>query len=117
MHTALWWKPHQKRPQEIPGGRWENDIKIDIREIEWGDRDDMYLAQNVNQWRDVVDSVINFWFHRMLEHSWIPKRLATYQKGSTSKGSDTWLVNWSVGRQDGELVSPSVIHSVSQSIS
>jgi hypothetical protein len=29
-------KPKQKRPLERPKCRWEDEIKVDLREIDWG---------------------------------------------------------------------------------
>jgi hypothetical protein len=34
-------------------------IKIDLREIGWGDMDWMDLAQNMDQWRVLVNMVMN----------------------------------------------------------
>jgi len=38
---------------------WENDIKMDLQDVGWGDRDWIYLAYNRNSWWDVVNAVIN----------------------------------------------------------
>jgi hypothetical protein len=35
--TGFWWEsPREKRPLERPRRRWEDGIKIDLREIGWG---------------------------------------------------------------------------------
>jgi hypothetical protein len=35
--TGFWWgKPKGKRPLERPRRRWEDGIKMDLREIGWG---------------------------------------------------------------------------------
>jgi hypothetical protein len=36
MHTGFWWgKPEGKRLLGRPRHRWEDDIKMDLREIGW----------------------------------------------------------------------------------
>jgi len=40
---------------------WENDIKMDLQEVGWGETDWIYLAYGRNRWRAVVNAVINFW--------------------------------------------------------
>jgi hypothetical protein len=48
-----------KRPLGRPRWRWVDDIKIDLGEIQWGGADLIGLAQNMDKWRAVVNSVIN----------------------------------------------------------
>jgi hypothetical protein len=43
-------KPEGKRPVGIPRHRWEDNIKMDFREIGWGGMDWIYLAQDRGQW-------------------------------------------------------------------
>jgi hypothetical protein len=38
--------------------RWEDNIKIDLRETGWGGTDWFDLAQNRDQWRVVVNAVM-----------------------------------------------------------
>jgi hypothetical protein len=42
-------KPERKRPLGRPGRRWVDNIKMDLREIEWGGRDWIELAQDRDQ--------------------------------------------------------------------
>jgi hypothetical protein len=42
-----------------PMRRWENNIKMDIREIEWEGADWINLAQDRHKWRAVVNMVMN----------------------------------------------------------
>jgi hypothetical protein len=54
-------KPEGKRPLGIPSRRWVDNIKMDLREIGW---DGMYwidLVQDRNQWRALVNTVMNLW--------------------------------------------------------
>jgi hypothetical protein len=39
-----------KRPLGRPRHRWVDDIKMDLREIEWGGKDWTDLAQDMDQW-------------------------------------------------------------------
>jgi hypothetical protein len=53
-------KPEGKRPLGRPIRRWVDNIKIDLREIEWDGMDWIDLAQDRNQWRALVNTVMNF---------------------------------------------------------
>jgi hypothetical protein len=52
-------KPKRKRP--LGSYMWVDNIKMDLREMRWGDMDLMELAQNRDQWKARVNMVINFW--------------------------------------------------------
>jgi hypothetical protein len=52
-------KPEGKRPLGRPRHRWEYNIKIDLREIGWGGMDWIDLAQDRDQWRALVNTVMN----------------------------------------------------------
>jgi hypothetical protein len=54
-------KPEGKRPLGRPRRRWEDNIKLDLREIRWGSRDWIDLAQDRDQWRALVNTVMNLW--------------------------------------------------------
>jgi hypothetical protein len=51
-------KPEGKRPLGRPRCRWVDNIKMDLREIGW-DMDWIDLAQDRDQWRALVNMVIN----------------------------------------------------------
>jgi hypothetical protein len=51
--------PEGKRPLGRPRRRWEDSIKIDFREIVWDGMDWIDLAQDRDQWRAVVNTVMN----------------------------------------------------------
>jgi hypothetical protein len=38
-----------------------DNIKTDLREMEWGDMDWIALAQNRDKWRALVNAVKNLW--------------------------------------------------------
>jgi hypothetical protein len=52
-------KPEGKRPLRRPGRRWEDNIKMDLREIGWDGIDWIDLAQDRDQWRALVNTVMN----------------------------------------------------------
>jgi hypothetical protein len=52
-------KPELKRPQGRPRRRWEDNIRMDLTEIGWGGMDRIDLAQDTNQWRALVNTVMN----------------------------------------------------------
>jgi hypothetical protein len=53
--------PEGKRPLGRPRCRWEDNFKIDVRETGWGCMDWIYLAQDRDQWRNPVNTVVNVW--------------------------------------------------------
>jgi hypothetical protein len=52
-------KPERKRPLRRPRRRWVDNIRMDIRDVGWGDVNWIGLAQDRNRWRAVVNSVLN----------------------------------------------------------
>jgi hypothetical protein len=52
-------KPERKRPLGRPRRRWEDNVKIDLSEIRWGDMDWIDLAKDRGQWRAIVNTVMN----------------------------------------------------------
>jgi hypothetical protein len=52
-------KPEGKRPLRIPRHRWEDNIRIDLREIGWEGADWRHLARDRGQWQALVNMVIN----------------------------------------------------------
>jgi hypothetical protein len=49
------------RPLGRPRRRWEDNIRMDCREIGWGGMDWIHLAQDRDQWRALVNTVILEW--------------------------------------------------------
>jgi hypothetical protein len=49
-----------KRSLRRPRRRWVNNIKMGLREIGWGDMDWIDVAQDRDQWRALVNTVMNF---------------------------------------------------------
>jgi hypothetical protein len=53
-------KPEGKRPLGRPRRRWVNNIKMDLRELGWDIVHWMDMAQDRDQWRALVNTVLNF---------------------------------------------------------
>jgi hypothetical protein len=54
-------KPEGKRPLGRPRSRWEDNIKMDLKEIGWGGMNWIHLTQDRYQWRAFVNAVMNLW--------------------------------------------------------
>jgi hypothetical protein len=52
-------KPEAKRPLGRSRHRWEDNIIMDLREIGWGGIGWTDLAQDRDQWRPLVNTVMN----------------------------------------------------------
>jgi hypothetical protein len=52
-------KPDGKRPLGRPRRRWTNNIKIDFADTRWGGVDWIVLAQDRDNWRTLVNAVMN----------------------------------------------------------
>jgi hypothetical protein len=52
-------KPEGKRLLGRPRRRWVDNIKMDLREIGWYGMDWIDLAQDRDQWRAIVNTVMN----------------------------------------------------------
>jgi hypothetical protein len=51
--------PEGRRPLGRPKRRWEDNIKMDLREIGFGGVDWIHLPQDRGRWRAVVNTVMN----------------------------------------------------------
>jgi hypothetical protein len=52
-------RPEGRRPLGRPRDRWEDNIKMDLREIGFGAVDWIHLAQDRDRWRAIVNTVMN----------------------------------------------------------
>jgi hypothetical protein len=52
-------KPEGKRPLGRPRRRWVDNIKMDLREIGWDEVDWIDIAQYGDQWRALVNTILN----------------------------------------------------------
>jgi hypothetical protein len=58
-YSILVVKPERKKSLGRPRRRWVDNIKVDLTEIRWGGMDWFDLAQDRDQWRDLVNTVMN----------------------------------------------------------
>jgi hypothetical protein len=59
VYRVLVGKPEGKRPLGRPRHRWEDGIRMDLREIGFGGVDWIRLSQDRDRWRAVVSAVMN----------------------------------------------------------
>ena len=52
-------KPEGNRQHGRPRHRWEDNIKMDLQEVGWGDMDNSDLVQDRNRWWALVNVVMN----------------------------------------------------------
>jgi hypothetical protein len=60
MHIGYWWES-RKRPLGRPRHRWVDNIKIDFIEIGLGGINWTDMALDRDQWRVLVNMVMNLW--------------------------------------------------------
>ena len=58
-YRVLVGKPESRRPLGRPRRRWEDNIKMDLREVGCDPRDWITLAEDRDQWRAYVRAVMN----------------------------------------------------------
>jgi hypothetical protein len=59
VYRVLVRKPEGKRPLGRPGRKWEDNIKMDLREVGCGGMDWIELAQDRDGWRALVNVAMN----------------------------------------------------------
>jgi hypothetical protein len=60
VYRALFWMPECKRLLGTPRHRWEDNIRMDLREIGIDEANWVWLAQDRVQWQAFVSRVKNF---------------------------------------------------------
>jgi hypothetical protein len=58
-HNILVGRPEGRRPLGRTRRRWEDNIKMGLREIGFGNKDWIHLAQDRDRWRALVNTVMN----------------------------------------------------------
>jgi hypothetical protein len=61
VYRILEGMPEGKRPLGRPRHRWVDNIKIYLRKIGWDGMDWIDLAQDRDQWRALVNMIMNLW--------------------------------------------------------
>jgi hypothetical protein len=82
MHVGYWWESQKKRLLGRPRHSWVDNIKVDLRVIEWGGIYWIDLAQNMDTWRVLVNTT--FRFHSLQGSSSVAAHLAVPQEGLSS---------------------------------
>ena len=59
VYRVLVRKPEGRRPLGRPRRRWEENIRMDLREVGCGCVDWMELAQDRDRWRELVSTTMN----------------------------------------------------------
>jgi hypothetical protein len=52
-------RPEVKRPLGRPTYRYEDNIKMGLKEVRWGGMDWIDMAQDRDRWRALVNAVMN----------------------------------------------------------
>jgi hypothetical protein len=58
-YNILVGRPEGRRPLGRPRRRWKDNIKMDLREIGFGDVDWIHWAQDRDRWRALANTVMN----------------------------------------------------------
>jgi hypothetical protein len=53
-------RPEGRRPLGRPRRRWEDNIKMDLKDVGWGGMDWIDMAEDKDRWRALVNVVMNF---------------------------------------------------------
>jgi hypothetical protein len=61
VHTGFWWGDLRERDHLKDRRRWEDNNKMDLKEVEWGGTDGIHLAQDRDRWQALVNAVMNLW--------------------------------------------------------
>jgi hypothetical protein len=88
MYKILMGKPEGKRPLGRPKRRWEDGIRMELREIGWGSVDWIQLAQDRDRWWAVVKTVMNL---RVLRQ---PSPLCIMQKNKAASSCTLIISNY-----------------------
>jgi hypothetical protein len=59
VHTTFWLGGLRGGTTRKTRHRWEDNIKMDLREIGFGDVECIHLAQDRDRWRAFVNTVMN----------------------------------------------------------
>jgi hypothetical protein len=58
-YIILVWKPEGRRQLGRHRGRWQNNIRMGLREIRFGSVDRTHLARKRDCWRALLNTVMN----------------------------------------------------------
>ncbi|KAJ4436907.1 hypothetical protein ANN_17039 [Periplaneta americana] len=99
VYTVLVGRPEGKRPLGGPRRRWEDNIKMDLREVGYDDRDWINLAQDRDRWRAYVRAAMNLRTHFDIGcHARIPTRNTILRWVASFRTTGSTLKKKSPGR-------------------
>jgi hypothetical protein len=58
-HRVLVGRPDGMRSFGRPGRRWEDNIKMELKEVGWRGMEWIDMAQDRDRWRSLVNAVMN----------------------------------------------------------
>jgi hypothetical protein len=58
-YRILMGRPEGRRPLGRPRHRWEDNIKMDLQEVGWGDMDWIEVVQDRDRWWALVNAVMH----------------------------------------------------------
>jgi hypothetical protein len=61
VYMDIMGKPEGKTLLGRPKRRWRDGIRMDLRDICWGIAEWIELAQDMDRWRALVNTVMNLW--------------------------------------------------------
>jgi len=67
-----------------PKRRWEDNVKMDLQEVGWWDKDWIELVHVRDRWQALVMTVKKFWFQKMLRISRVAENLSDFEEGLCS---------------------------------
>ncbi|KAJ4441387.1 hypothetical protein ANN_11242 [Periplaneta americana] len=82
MHIVLVGRPEGKRPLGRTRRRWEDNIKMDLREVGYVDREWINLAHDRDRWRAYVRAAMNLR---------VPPKSAGRPTASPASSPDSWV--------------------------
>jgi hypothetical protein len=75
-----------------------HDIKTDLRETRWNGMDRINLDQNLDQWRALVNTVMNLRVPQHFGKIWVAALLAVSQEGGSSMSDSDYLFQKTLGK-------------------
>ncbi|KAJ4435967.1 hypothetical protein ANN_18590 [Periplaneta americana] len=85
-YRVLVGRPEGKRPLRRPRRRWEDNIKMDLREVGYDGRDWINLVQDRDQWRTYVRAALNLRLRAHLAR----RRCGETRTPDASSGTERW---------------------------
>ena len=85
-------KHERGRPSGGPSIRWDNNVKLDLKEIRYDCMEWDQLALDWDKGSAVVKMVMHNWGYKMRETFWADKELLTSVEGICWLELDSWLV-------------------------